>query len=464
VRDIVVPVVAAMRVSGTIRVGEGPCRSGAAYLTPAPGQDLPTLSALADLSGQVAFLAVPPGDYRTSALCDGYGKMTGPDVSVAGAGVSGLSWNFKSGANVTIRTTTREGNPVPRAWVTFAPASDTQASGTAPARPRMIQANADGLIHLLGITEGTYEIGGPNVSTPMFARVKGGDDQEFVVTLSSVGSIQVIVKDESGRANDEVAVSVLPADRGLNPGIGEPKGGGRYYIGPLAAGDYHVEISDGVNPVLRADGADGAVRVRSGDVTSVSATYGGHSGRITGRVLDTAGMPMANIWVSAKPANSATNRYDELLNVVTHAEERRTLTNDNGRFAIGGLLETAVFLITASPALGGETHLDNVAVGQDVQVVLTTPGKLSGTVLDEAGRPPAYFQVAVANKQSTQQLVVDFGPDARGQWSIDHVCPGSLEIRAQSVESAAAITRELAPSQSLGDIELRLQPWATAQK
>ena len=464
VRDVVVPVVAAVRVAGTIRVGEGPCRSGAAYLAPTPGQDLPNLSARADLSGQVGFLAVPPGNYRTSALCDGYGKLTGPDVSVAGASVSGLSWSFQGGASVTIRATTRDGNPVPRAWLSFAPASDTQASGTAPARPRMLQANGDGLIHLLGITEGTYEIGGPNVSTPMVVRVKGADDQEFAVALSSVGAIEVIVKDESGRENDEVAVSVLAADGGPNRGICEPKGGGRYYIGPLAAGDYHVEISDGVNPVLRADGADGAVRVRSGDVTSVRATYGGHSGRITGRVLDTAGMPMADVWVTAKPADSSTNRYDELLNVVTHAAERRTLTNDDGRFAIGGLLETAVFLIAASPALGGETHVDDVAVGQDVRVVLATPGKVSGTVLDEAGRSPAYFQVAVGNKQSTQQLVVDFGPDARGKWSIDHICPGTLDIRAQTGQGAAAVIRELAPSQSSGDIELRLQPWVTAQK
>jgi hypothetical protein len=103
--------------------------------------------------------------------------------------------------------------------------------------------------------------------------------------------------------------------------------------------------------------------------------------------------------------------------------------------------------------------VDSVAVGQKVQLTMSAPGKLGGVVLDDSGRPPAYFQIAIDNKENAQRLVVEFGPDARGRWTIDQVAPGTVGIRVQTPEGVAAVTKVLSPSQRLDDIELRLQPW-----
>jgi hypothetical protein len=83
-------------------------------------------------------------------------------------------------------------------------------------------------------------------------------------------------------------------------------------------------------------------------------------------------------------------------------------------------------------------------------------------VLDGNGRPAAYFRILVANKDGTQHLGSEFGPDAQGKWFVEHVAPGTVEIRAQSPDGMASTLRELAPSQRLDDIELRLDPSESA--
>jgi hypothetical protein len=459
--NVVVPVGRAVRVTGAIRVGEGPCRAGRAYLTPAAGLSLPTLTEMSDLSGRVAFAAVPAGTYQSSALCDGYGRVPGPDVQVVGANVEDVSWTFQRGVNVTVRAETPDGQPVPRARIHLAPASDASRSEPTAPTPKSGQANTDGLVHFLGVAEGRYVVGGPNVDTPIKVDVRAGNSPvEVKVILGAVGAIQVHVRDAQGKANDHVAVTAVPKAGVPNLGIGESRGSGRYDIGPLAAGEYQVEIRDGVDPVLNADGPDGLVHVRAGQVATLEVTYGGHSGRIAGRVLDGDGIPVQNVWVHAQ--TSSGEGYGMLLELTTQAVDRRCLTNTEGRFAIDGLSETALFSIVASHPLGGETSANGVSVGQTVELTLRTPGSLGGVVLTSNGRPPPYFQIMISSKENAQQLHPEFGPDAQGRWFVDHVAAGTVEIRAQTAEGGATVVRELAPSQAIKDIELRLQPLPSA--
>ncbi len=465
VEKVVISVVRGMRVTGAMRIGEAPCRSGAAYLTPAPGQPLPSLTAHADLSGKIVFEAVPPGGYQSTALCDGYGMTGGPDVHVTTANVEGLSWNYDKGADVTVRATTSEGKPVEGVVIILTPAPHGAPRPSRAPRARSTRTRADGVAHFLAISEGSYVLGGPDVESPTNVDVRASNDPgEFAVTVRPVGGIEVVVKDAHGQANDSVAVTATgKTDPFVGSGIGGSLGGGRYRIGPLAAGEYHVDIRDGVDPVLHADGADGAVQVRSGEVTHIAATYGGHSGRIAGRVVDGAGMPLENVWVSAEPSGTGTNDMSLVLSVLTQAKERRSLTDPEGRFTIDGLLETGAFSVIASHALGGEARIDGVAVGQNVELTLSTPGRLAGIVLTGGGRPATYFQIVVGSKENGQHMILEFGQDAQGKWAVDHVAPGAVEIRAQSPEGNATLSRVLAPAQRLEDIELRLQPPASSQ-
>ncbi|HLK35699.1 MAG TPA: carboxypeptidase-like regulatory domain-containing protein [Polyangiaceae bacterium] len=460
-RDVTVPVVKAMHVTGAVRVGEAPCGSGVVSLMPAPGENLPQVTSGTDISGHVRFEAVPPGRYRSNAQCTGYGVRHGPDVQVEAADVDGVVWTFEKGVDVTVRASTPTGVAVAGTTVVLTHA----AAGDASVTSRSSRTNDDGTAQILGLPEGRYVVAGPDIDQPLDVVLTASSAPiELAVTTKAIGGIDVVVKDAQGHPNEQIAVMYHAAGGPFGGmGLGEPHGGGLYRIGRLPAGDYRVELQDGVNPVLQVGGADGVVHVASGEVSRVEATYGGHSGRIRGRVLSSDGMPIENVWVSAQPSGTGRNGVGQMLMPVTHASSRRSLTNVEGRFVLDGLLETGSFAVVASHALGGEARVEGVAVGQDVEIRMSVPGRIAGVVLDEGGRPASHFQIAIDNQDRTQRLTAEFGPESQGKWFVDHVAPGTIEIRAQGGDGAASLFRDLAPAQRVEDIELRLQPAASAK-
>jgi hypothetical protein len=460
-RDVTVPVVKAMHVTGAVRVGEGQCGLGVVSLAPAPGENLPMLTSQTDLSGQVRFEAVPPGRYRSNVQCTGYGQRQGPDVQVDAADVEGMVWTFDKGIDVTVRASTPTGVPVAGTTIVLT----NPAAGDASVRSRSSRTDGEGIAKILGLPEGPCVVGGPDIDQPLDVVLTASSaPTELTVTTKPIGGIDLLVKDAQGHPNDEIAVIYYAAGgRFGRRGLGEPQGGGLYHIGPLSAGDYRVELRDGVNPVLQVGSSDGVVHVASGEVSRVEATYGGHSGRIRGRVLGSDGMPLENVWVSAQPSGTGGHDIGQMLTPITHSSSRRSLTNVEGRFVLDGLLETGSFEVVATHALGGEARVDGVAVGQDVEVRMSAPGRIAGVVLDEGGRPSSHFQIAIDNRNSSQTLTAEFGPESQGKWFVDHVAPGTIEIRAQSGEGAASLRRDLAPAQLMEDIELRLQSTASAK-
>jgi hypothetical protein len=472
--NVVIHVIRAVRVSGTLSVGDRPCVTGMVALTAALGESLPTLSAVADLSGHLEFNAVPAGKYDTQARCDDYGTESGPVLVVGAVDVTDLRWTIEQGVDVTVHAVGRDGRPVAHATIDLRPApqlsasaavSTSPASPTSPAiDPKFAETNAEGSVRFKGVRAGAHVIGGPDVETPLTVQVSQNRAADFNVVLRPVGEIEVTVRDKHGRPNDAVAVSAAPQDPSIGPvaGIAEPRGAGRYHIGPIPAGKYRVEVRDGANPIATADGPDDFVDVRSGELQIVQVNYGGDSGRITGRVLDSAGTPLENVWAEAVPASANTDFYSQALAPRLQLLKRQSLTDAEGRFAIEGLVQSASFAIVASHSLGGQARLDGVSPGQNVEITLSAPGRLSGVVLDERGQPPAFFQIVISNPHGGQQLNPEFGPDAKGKWTVDHVAPGAIEILAQAPEGFAIATRQLAPAQRLDDLSLQLQSQPTA--
>jgi hypothetical protein len=465
---VVIHAIRAVRVAGMLRVGEQPCVTGTVALTAALGESLPTLSAVADHTGHLEFNAVPAGKYDSQARCDDYGTEPGPTVSVGTSDVTGLTWTIKPGVNVIVHARTRDGRPVGHAAIELRPVAESPAPGAVDKvpllDPKSTETNKDGTARFKGVAEGAHVISGPDLEAPLTVQVHQASAAEFSVVLRPVGEIEVAVSDKHGRPNAAVAVSAAPQDTSIGPvaGIAEARGGGRYHIGPIPAGKYRVEVRDGANPTARVDGADGWVDVRSGELSVVQVNYGGDSGRITGRVLDSAGAPLENVWAEAEPASSSADFYSQILAPHLQLLKRQSLTDAEGRFAIEGLLESGTFSIVARHSLGGQARLDGVSPGQNVEVTLSAPGRLSGVVLDEQGQPPAFFQIVVSNQAGGQQLNPEFGPDAKGKWSVDHVAPGAIEIMAQAPEGVAIATRQLAPSERLDDLSLQLQAQPSA--
>lgn len=248
--------------------------------------------------------------------------------------------------------------------------------------------------------------------------------------------------------------------------MGQARGAGRYYVGPLPAGDYRVEVRDSVNPraEVQGSGADGSVTVRSGEVTKVEIEYGGDTGKISGRVVDDRGAPIVNAWVSAASSDFETDPYARVLVPrLAQMHEQRSLTDAEGTFEIDRLAEDAEFSITASHTDGRRAKVEHVRVGESVQIKLAASASLAGVVVGAAGRPAGFFRIALINTDTQQQQHSEFGPDALGKWSIDHVNAGAVQIHAQGEDGIATASQQLAPGQHVQGLSLTLESPATAQ-
>jgi hypothetical protein len=448
----------AVQVSGRVHSGNTPCVTGRVYLSPAPGEALPTLSEITDGTGQVTFPAVPPGNYQSTITCENYAQQAGPSLSVVDAALQGIDWALVQGLTLRVYAETTSKEPVEQAWVSL----DTQGPGAG--QGLLQQTDNRGFTEFLGVKVGSYNLNGPDLDKPLVVDVAlASGVREIHVTLRPVGAIEVTVKDSAGRANDEVAVSALPVDNSHPGGTGEARGGGRYRIGPLPAGEYQVEVRDGVSPRALAGSAKSAVQVRTGQVARVEATYGGYTGRITGRVVDPKGAPVENVWVAAAPADAETDAYGQMLLSRTRAAERRCLTNAEGQFVLEELLESATYTVSARHSLGGNASRAGVKTSEQVELALAAPARVSGLVLDASGSPPDYFQIVVSNRDQKQVLSPMFGPDAQGRWSVDHVAPGSVEVRAQAASGVATNALQLLSAQRVDGITLKLAPQLAAR-
>jgi hypothetical protein len=458
VDDVKVVVTRGVRVTGTIRVGEAPCEAGTAYLMSA---SMPKpLITYTTRPGEVEFEAVPPGHYQTVASCEGYEETAPFMVDVEDEDVSDVDWKVEAGNLVTLHSRTAEGKPVPLAWLELVRNGDkaSAAAGTA-SEPRIIQSDQQGDAQLRGVPEGSYSIRGIDVEKPLAVTVGKGNN-DFTVTLKALGAIQVVVKDRNGQPNDEVMLSAEPRDRaGRRAEFGVKRGAGRYYIGPLVAGEYMVEVRDRVNPSERAGGPQEWTTVRSGEEPVVQLSYGGFRGQIAGKVVDGEGNPRPDAWVAATPVAERHDSYQEML----PSDGYRVLTDGQGHFTLERLKEDGTFTVAASHSLGGEARVSGVKVGQELTITLRSPGRIAGKVLATEGKVPRHFQIVVQNKESGQQLWQRFAPDAEGRWSLDHVAPGNIEISAHSPEGVAKTLQSLAPGQQLEGVELTLAPAPVAQ-
>jgi uncharacterized GH25 family protein len=454
VADLLVPVVRGARVLGSVRVGDAPCTTGLARLSAASGQSLPTLSAHTDREGNVIFEAAPPGVYRSLAVCDGYDQLDGPEVTVREADVEGLVWSVPAGAEATIVAKTTGGMPAERTWIDFDPVIAADAQPGPKPQSRSGWTDARGEIAFKGLRPMGYRITGTDITKPIDVELRERSNR-YEITIDPRGYIDLYVRAASGEPNDEVWAYARRMDEKGPPGTAERYDRGRYRIGPLEEGKFHVQVRDGANPSVHARD----VQVRPGQVTNLEITYGSHDARITGRVLDTAGDPVADVWVSAEASDAAQDNFTRDLEHVTRAERRRVYTDQHGRFEVGGLDPRGTYQVVVTRPLGGEQRRAGVSAGQNVEVVLPRTATVAGRVLEGDGEPSQRFHLILNNESTNQSLQPIFGPDSSGRFRLEDVTAGKVELAAYTPGGERAkVVLDVSAGQEIGGIVLTLAP------
>jgi protocatechuate 3,4-dioxygenase beta subunit len=428
----------AFAVEGMVMADGAPCELGEVRIGSESGSG-PMYQAFTRPSGAVRVEAVPPGTYDSMGFCaDGF--VRGPQIQVSDRDVSGLVWSLAPGVDVAIRARSSAGAPVPRVGVTLDPQSDDMARKFADRRTGT--TGDDGRVLLRRVKPGPYLLVGQGMKTPLALDVSlATARREIPIVLEPMGFIEVHVSTPDGKPNDDVAVSAVPFEPGPTLALAERRGDGVFAMGPLPAGQYRVEVRDGVNP--RATHPSGAPVVISMDVTTkVDLVFGGYAGVISGRVLSGANEPLANVWVSAASSDMEDDAPGLMLSGTMQADARKVLTDAQGAFQLGELNTASTFTVSATRPLGGGSQIANVKPGQSIELILPAPGRIAGAVVSASREPVGNFQLSVNNTGAGQTLTRVF-TDPMGRFALEDVAPGDVEISAVELPGGAQAAARL---------------------
>ena len=502
IQGVTLTVSAAARVTGKVlkRNKDEPCSRGSVSLgpeasaIPAPGlvgaafPRLRVMFASIESDGTVRFKAVPIGGYHVEVECLDHNLVDGPTtLAVRHSDVEGIVWKVAAAVRLVVHAVDDAGEPAANAHLRlYGPGPKDGDRATELSRASFV-TDATGTYEVRGLSPGLYDLkpdrGFEGEAVQIDARAS--EKVEATIRLAGRGAILVTVKTPDGQGVDQVSVSASPAAEsgapstdsiapggatqparpasGLSPLGGSPAaalGNGRFKIGPLAAGPYRVQVSDGINPsVAPSDWSQGIVRVSAGIVQATVILRRG--GNISGRVVDSSGQALPDTLVGAncvtRSADDGASGLLSRLGPLGPLPPSRVVSDPEGLFRIDGL-ENGVTCTVRAEVPGGSVGVAKGAhPGDDIVVMVPALGTLSGTAALVDGSPLSNFTLSVRDpvtgvKRRETVTVVD------GRWSLTRVVPGQLQLLAfEPAGSLAEAGCELSPGQVRDGIQLQFR-------
>jgi hypothetical protein len=248
------------------------------------------------------------------------------------------------------------------------------------------------------------------------------DTQSLLPGDDPLGLIRVSI-DADGRAAN--AFTILVARNGAPPYHGRRKGNEFVFPG-LMPGQYEVYLEQApetkAQATIERDGQEVQVRLMAPSTTTIS-----------GRVLDTAGVPIPDAWVYASSSPAPFVPFTIV--------GRPTLTAEDGSFTIAGLF-VGPYRITADSGMG-VVERDNVTSGdQSLQLVVPSYASLSGTAEDRSGEPLQAFHITYRHQPDGNIKQVD---GHSGAWFLPWLAPGTYRLVLSSNAGNASLRVVLSP-------------------
>lgn len=466
---VVVEVHPAFAVRGTVLVdGKTPCSSANVRLQGKPRKDESYGSGAGQDDGTILLQGVLPGTYEVTVSCPGFvSEDAYPDLVVADASLDGLRWAVHAGQAVRGVVHDADGKPVEGANV-----SARGKAGKDPrarlGRARGERTEADGSFVVEGLLPGTYELTAshedlPSPHEPTEVVVAAGEDVAGItLTLLAAGEIRGIVRDENGAAVAGVSVQ-LDGPRWGNATTNDE---GRFEMKGVEVGEHRITAQRGWTDTMRAPGASDddeagqRVEVRAGEATEVELVVESQNGRITGRVVDEGGEPVADAFVEAvRESDSAAKSEAGGRGRARWGSWSRkpVLTDEDGRFELDALAEQGAYSVYASRKGGGEAIAEHVQTGSDVQLSIGETGVLAGVVRIDGGSFPQRFQISVRDRAAGISDRDSF-LQTNGKWELANLPPGKFEVTVEATEGNAKTEVELTAGAEVTDVELVLTP------
>ena len=455
VEGVVVELHPAAQVRGRIAIGEAPCPDGALTLSDAGRNRF--VRAVRDPDGTVHADGVLPGVYTPRPSCAGHAPHDHYDpIGVTTVDITGLIWQFEDGATIAGRVTSSRGEPIAGASVgvlarmgSVEATTDRDGSYTLPglrAGPYVVMVTTD---------RGIADPAGYHVDVPERGRATRD------IVLAESGAIDGAVVAQTGEPIADVDVFA----RGVDPrafGAGKTDPSGAFAIDNLRSGDYRVTAQHGFTEVLKApstsdDTKQGTMAsVRAGERASVRIVVESQTGAIRGTVVDVAGQPVTDAFISAVRESEAAGAHPSAIAIARWSQTGRpVLTGTDGTFAVEHLAHGS-YTIWAQRKGGGEAFAEHVPVDTTARLQLAAVGSIQGRVTRADGSIPT--ELAIVATDTTRGFARSENPFATdGRYAIRDLPAGHYALAIQTDGGRAHVDVELAAGEARTGVDVTLQ-------
>lgn len=317
------------------------------------------------------------------------------------------------------------GDPIAGATVV---ASTFEIAGNLLSTVGTVQSDELGRFELT-LPEGTYQL---NASVEGYGTtsVSAHSGEVVSLVLPKSGVIEGRVLDERGEPVQRFAIDVLSAVSADVPAT--PPLFSRTFESP--DGSYRIEQLPSWEIVVRATASDHApafspmITVRAEDVEKMDFTLS-KGCTLTGRVVDSAGLPQPNVFVDAESVIAAGQMSDVALEAAAQAQ-----TEDDGSFTLPNVPKGAI----AVRAYDGSNAVStvNVEVGEcdrvePVELVMSPGGSIAGVAREADGTPIAGARLTLMHRPIG---FVNTVSDAEGRFRFEQVPPGPVRMMMQRAD------------------------------
>jgi protocatechuate 3,4-dioxygenase beta subunit len=419
--------------------------------------------------GEVEIPGVLTGSYAVDVSCaGGVSGAEYPDLEVADAAVDGQVWEVREGQAIAGEVVDANGEPIAGAVVYAAmqlDAGDPRGQQTKTAAPA---TEAAGQFRVAGLLPGRYQLRvwgpGPRVEPIDVELEPGADIHDIHLELPATGTVRGQVRDARGTPLVSVSVRGAGVDRPSYAGA-VTDDEGRFVLESVEVGEVRVTAYEGMtalrSPGTGDDDEQGVViDVVVGDNDELTLTVEATSGRISGRVLDETGAPVADAFVSHRRMSdsAAAGQGESKRSLRWGFYDRPVLTDVDGKFVIEGLNEAASYALGAFRKGGGEALVDGIRPGESVDMTIVATGELAGRLVVEGGvAPDRAMLTLVESREGLRRGDALFRTG--GEFRFQELPPGTYTLTVDSTAGAAEIEGiEVAAGEVVDDLLVTLTP------